>query len=70
MYAKQPIGFCNLGHYLINMVTRFLADLEIMMEVKNILVGGTTIKEAVERFCKFLLYCKKEVTVWLHHIFC
>ena len=52
----------NCGYCFINVVKRFLADLDIIVEVDHMLIRGQKIEEAIERFKKFLLYTLRKNT--------
>ena len=44
------MGFLNLGHRFVNLVTRLILDLNIIMEVDKTLVENHIIEEATEKF--------------------
>ena len=59
VYTSAPMGFCNSGHSFVNNLSLLLADLDVLSEVDDILLEGSTEDEVLHKFELMLIRCRK-----------
>ena len=59
VYTSAPMGFINSGHSFVNNLSLLLSDLDILSEVDDILLEGSTEDEVLHKFELLLLRCRK-----------
>ena len=53
------MGFCNSGHQFVNNLSLLLVDLEVLTEVDDLLIEGSTEVQVLHKFELLLLRCRK-----------
>merc|ERR1712089_48041 len=59
VYTSAPMGYCNSGHSFVNNLSLLLADLDVLSEVDDILIEGSTVDEVLQKFELLLIRCRK-----------
>ena len=59
VYMPTPMGFINSGHSFVNNLSLLLSDLEMISEVDDILLEGSTEDEVLQKFELLLQRCRK-----------
>ena len=59
VYTSAPMGFINSGHSFVNNLSLLLSDLDVLSEVDDILLEGSTEDEVLHKFELLLICCQK-----------